>query len=436
MVTNSGDMTACVWDLATRQQECALLGHLDGVRKAAITRDGARVATVGWDGAVNLWEGERRTRRELASGPGGTWGAAFSPDGEVLATCGNDNHVTLWSVAQGGRLATLEGHTHEVNEVAFSPDGALIASCSNDGSVRLWSSATRELVATLDRRAGAVLAIAFSPDGSLLAAGGEDPFVALWNVSTGEVGARFDTNAVKGSFSRIEDLCFFPDGSRLAVTAEALGVQLWDTQLLRIVATLPVPHRTEAVGVSPDGHTLVAGTSHGEVILWSDDLDDAQRAAIQQAELDRATVEDQVVSWLHGGATSDQVEANIQSESDWNNAQRAAALRVARTWGGRWEELVRWCRATVDDPRAIHATTHAPRATRGRCGGSAARCSDANRFRAPRCIAPQPPAVRTRPAQFVRHSKHHLEKPSPPTGCARRALRRSISRSCRWLARS
>jgi WD40 repeat protein len=62
---------------------------------------------------------------------------AFSPDGRTLATGSVDHTVKVWDVATHQLLATLTGHTNNVNGLAFSPDGTL-ATGSADHTIRLW----------------------------------------------------------------------------------------------------------------------------------------------------------------------------------------------------------------------------------------------------------------------------------------------------------
>ncbi len=63
---------------------------------------------------------------------------AFAPDGRRLASVGVDRIVRVWDPEAGRELAAFRGHKNTLWSVAFSPDGHRIASSGDDGTLRVW----------------------------------------------------------------------------------------------------------------------------------------------------------------------------------------------------------------------------------------------------------------------------------------------------------
>ena len=183
------------------------------------------------------------------------------PAGDIHFASYQQSRRNHWDAVARKNIATLNGHTGDVNSVAFSPDGKILASVSSDKTIKLWDVAARKNIATLASRAGPISCLTFSPDGKTLAAAASaDATFTLWDVATRKVRAVVKGDVDEDPFS---SLAFSPDGRTLASGSDGDAIKFWDAVTGKHTATLKTNFfDVTCIAFSPDGKML-AGCSDG-----------------------------------------------------------------------------------------------------------------------------------------------------------------------------
>ncbi len=126
-----------VWRIGGKEGRAIPAPHKGGVRAAALSNDGATLATAGWDGRIRLWDVE--TERERATLGGALDGYAcltFNSDDSRLATATGDGGIVLWDLRLRQPVAQWQAFRETGNVLRFEDEDRLllaVGDCTNAG---------------------------------------------------------------------------------------------------------------------------------------------------------------------------------------------------------------------------------------------------------------------------------------------------------------
>jgi WD40 repeat protein len=212
-----------LWDLATFQDRVIMLGNVR-MSAVAFTKDSKRLAGVGENGVLKLWNAV--SAEELALFKAGKQdhgddicAVEFTADEKSLITGSWDTTARFWTIDAAKDVAAIE-HDSAVWSLAVSKDHKTIAVGCAKGGIFQWDVATRKQRGNAMHHARRVVSLAYSHDGGTLASASKDRTWKLWNAVTGEEIAAIREPATAVVFS--------PDGATLAVGHQNGIIKLWD----------------------------------------------------------------------------------------------------------------------------------------------------------------------------------------------------------------
>jgi WD40 repeat protein len=261
---SGGGGGAKLWDVRTGKVLSTLGGFQGLVTAVAWSPDGTHLAAgTGSGGPIKVAssEGKGLVHLEHSELSEHVPFVAFSPDGQRLASLGRDMDVKLWDVETGKQLSVLEGHTDIVDSVAFSPNGPLASGLSGS-SVKVWDPTTRKEVRTLKAAHGRVLSLTYSPDGSRLALGTSWGAVQVWDASTGR-----EIHSLEGHKAPAVSVVCSPDGNTLASADQEGRLILWDLRDGKQLRVWQMPAPIYQAAFAPDGRHLLAGTGNTAIYI-------------------------------------------------------------------------------------------------------------------------------------------------------------------------
>lgn len=195
---------------------------------------------------------------------GGILTLDLSADGTLLATGGTDGAVRLWRITDGKLLWSSRGHNHWVFSLTFSPDQTKIISGSPDATLRIWDVVTGEQLNLWRNTEGEVTTLDCSLQ-NILVVGGSAPQPTLIDLEAGEYLRQLQGHGG----SRILAVAFSPDGRTVLTGSTDHTLKLWEVDTGNCLQTF-VGHTdgVRSVAFSPDGKIIASGSIDRTIKLW------------------------------------------------------------------------------------------------------------------------------------------------------------------------
>ena len=297
--------TIILWDIEGRSEVGSIKGHTDAVVALAFSPDGTRLASVGHDRTIRIWNVREKQALVIINRARISQQLTFSPDGQTVALAGLDQRVAVLDAENGELRMELRGHRRAVTSLAFSRDGRSLITGSADSTVRIWDTTPGRAPKTTQRLSASssvlesrlssdgqyvltvftngtfcvwdtrrfvesrrqslpwtnTMAWALAPGGKVAAFANHTGHATVWDVEAGH-----EVYSTRVADRRVSELKFSHDGKQLAIGVRT--VLVWDVasgrELHRWTHDTPV----NSLQFSRDDQRLVAGFYDGLVKMW------------------------------------------------------------------------------------------------------------------------------------------------------------------------
>ncbi len=258
------DKTVQVWDATTGKHLFTYSKHKGTTNGVAwLPREGTRIASASGDTTVQVWDSI--TGDHILTYRGHTAnvrGLSWSPDDKHIASGGDDNTVQVWDATNGTTSFTYSKHTNLIWFLKWSPDGTRVASASEDTTVQVLDASNGNPLFTYKGHTKGVHALAWSPDSNQIASASTDTTVHVWDANTGQ-----NVFIYHGHTEGVKGVAWSPNGVRIASSSQ--NVQVWDASNGENVFIYSVQAPSiNGVDWSPHGTYLASASDDQTVKVW------------------------------------------------------------------------------------------------------------------------------------------------------------------------
>ncbi len=176
-----------------------------------------------------------------------------------------NNDIQVWATQDNRLVATLQGHTDTINQIAFNPMGTQLVSVSDDATIRVWNVLTGQEVLSSDAHHAPVLHVSYNLVGTQFATASLDGTVRIWDAQNGQ-----NIAVLAGHEGTVNYVSYAPDGHLIASAGADGTIRLWDAISFTEIKILD--NHTASVtslSFSPNGAYLLSASNDHTARLWA-----------------------------------------------------------------------------------------------------------------------------------------------------------------------
>jgi serine/threonine protein kinase len=210
---------------------------------------------------------------------GGHWDSItaldLSQDNQLLISGSKDMTIKVWEFPSGELQQTFSDHYEPIVSVGISENRQTLVSSSVSGRILVWNLKNQELIRNLINNntgglEGTIRTAATDRRGQLIASSGWGGVLLLQNVLSGR-NIRITSNSLGSE----QALGIFPNGKTVISSSSDGKFQLWDTATGRLTKSFSSGANSSSfesintLALSFNGRVMASGGWDGSILLWN-----------------------------------------------------------------------------------------------------------------------------------------------------------------------
>jgi WD40 repeat protein len=149
----------------------------------SLARDGSRLAVLGADGGIHLYDPRTMSESETTLGldMSAPTFLELSRDGRKLALSNGVSTLMLMNVDSMSEICRSTRKMNDLQRIFFGNSADIILTTHTDGALRIWSTKSCEVITQMNSSASSIRDAAFSADDRLLVTSSSDDQIRIWN---------------------------------------------------------------------------------------------------------------------------------------------------------------------------------------------------------------------------------------------------------------